>query len=296
MQIKGLHKNIYRLYRYARTQECLDLYRKWYQESIDKWEEAKKNGNTDAFASKYASISRATYFRRKKVMAGLKNGIMPPSKRPRSLRTPKWGEAHMQLVLQIRRANPTYGKAKIAVILKRDHDQALSQSTVGRILKHLSTKGLIQKSPSALRAKRKRIFKHHAQPWKYKPYKDMVLGERVQIDHMTATKNGITVKHFQAWERCSKHLFARVYSHAKASSAQRFLREFVANAPFKILSIQVDGGSEFMAEFEDACAELNIPLMVLPPAKPTYNGGVERSNRILREEFYNRSGIGYIRL
>ena len=46
-----------------------------------------------------------------------------------------------------------------------------------------------------------------------------------------------------------------------------------------------------MAEFEDACAELNIPLMVLPPAKPTYNGGVERSNRILREEFYNRSDM-----
>ena len=61
MQIKGLHNNIYRLYRYARTQECLDLYRKWYQESIEKWEEAKKNGNTDTFASKYASISRATY-------------------------------------------------------------------------------------------------------------------------------------------------------------------------------------------------------------------------------------------
>jgi hypothetical protein len=26
----------------------------------------------------------------------------------------------------------------------------------------------------------------------------------VQIDHMTATKNGVTSKHFQAWERRSK--------------------------------------------------------------------------------------------
>ena len=41
-----------------------------------------------------------------------------------------------------------------------------------------------------------------------------------------------------------------------------------------------------MKDFENACEELKIPLFVLPPAKPTYNGKVERSNRIFREEFY----------
>jgi len=51
--------------------------------------------------------------------------------------------------------------------------------------------------------------------------------------------------------------------------------ELIEDAPFKILSIQVDGGSEFMAEFEAACKELYIPLHVLPPSRPTYNGGVE---------------------
>ena len=29
------------------------------------------------------------------------------------------------------------------------------------------------------------------------------------------------------------------------------------------------------------------PLIVLPPAKPQYNGGVERANRTFREGFYN---------
>lgn len=32
MQIQRLHKNIYRLYAYARTQECLDEYRKKHEE------------------------------------------------------------------------------------------------------------------------------------------------------------------------------------------------------------------------------------------------------------------------
>ena len=116
----------------------------------------------------------------------------------------------------------------------------------------------------------------------------MVMGERVQIDHMTVVKNGITVKHFQAWDRKSKYIHAAVYSHAKASSAKRFLLEFIEKSPFPILSIQVDGGSEFMADFEQTCQELNIPLIVLPPRKPTYNGGVERGNRTFREEFYNQ--------
>ncbi len=46
-----------------------------------------------------------------------------------------------------------------------------------------------------------------------------------------------------------------------------------------------------MDQFEDACAELGIPLIVLPPSKPTYNGGVERGNRTFREEFYHRSNL-----
>ena len=168
----------------------------------------------------------------------------------------------------------------------------MSESTVGRILKYLINKGLIQKSASAVRAKRKRCFvKGHAKPWTYKDYKHIKVGERVQIDHMTVSKNGITFKHFQAWDRRSKHIFASVYTHAKSSSARRFLLDFIATIPFKILSIQVDGGSEFMADFEDTCAIHGISLIVLPPKKPTYNGGVERGNRIFREEFYSRPDL-----
>jgi len=46
-----------------------------------------------------------------------------------------------------------------------------------------------------------------------------------------------------------------------------------------------------MADFEEACEELGIELIVLLPIKPTYNGGVERGNRTSREEFYNRSNL-----
>lgn len=41
-----------------------------------------------------------------------------------------------------------------------------------------------------------------------------------------------------------------------------------------------------MKDFENECQKLNIPLFVLPPSRPQWNGGVERGNRIFREEFY----------
>ena len=77
----------------------------------------------------------------------------------------------------------------------------------------------------------------------------------------------------------------------KALLAKRFLKKLIDEVPFKVKSIQVDGGSEFMGDFEQECKARKIPLFVLPPKTPKYNGGVERGNRIFREEFYNRDDL-----
>ena len=56
--------------------------------------------------------------------------------------------------------------------------------------------------------------------------------------------------------------------------------------PFPVRAIQVDGGSEFKADFERACQERGIRLFVLPPRSPKLNGCVERAQRTHKEEFY----------
>ncbi len=223
MQIKVLHKNIYKLYSYSRTQEILDRYRDLYRKSVDNWGLLKSFGNGDELCQRFSGISRSTYFRRKKILNDLNKGIIPPSKRPKKVNEPRWRESELQHVLRIRRKNPTYGKAKISVILRRDHGLNISESSVGRILKHLMERGLVTKSLSSSRIKRKRCFKGHAKPCIFKDYKKMKLGERVQIDHMTVTKNGISFKHFQGWERQSKFIDAGIYGNAKSSSARKFL-------------------------------------------------------------------------
>ena len=115
--------------------------------------------------------------------------------------------------------------------------------------------------------------------WKNKPQQP---GEMVQIDHISVSKNNTYLKDFQAWDPISKYVDAQVFSNATSHSAKKFLHQLITNTPFKISSIQIDSGSEFMAEFEQACADLDIALFVLPPKKPQYNGGVERSDRTFR--------------
>lgn len=83
----------------------------------------------------------------------------------------------------------------------------------------------------------------------------------------------------------------RFISNATACSAKHFLQGLVEVARYKILLIQVAGGSEFIANFEAACEKINIPLIVLLIARLKYNGGVERGSRNFYEEFYACHGL-----
>jgi transposase InsO family protein len=57
-----------------------------------------------------------------------------------------------------------------------------------------------------------------------------------------------------------------------------------ARMPFGVRAISVDNGSEFLADFEAACAARGIALLTLPPRSPKLNGSVERANRTHTEE------------
>ena len=95
---------------------------------------------SEAKCAEFVGISRATYYRRRARLKALARGVLPPSKAPKRRNKPRWGEREKQLVLTIRRAHPTWGKAKIAAVIKREHGDDISQSTVQRILSFLSKK------------------------------------------------------------------------------------------------------------------------------------------------------------
>ena len=80
MQIKRLHKNLYKLYRCARTQECLDFYPKIYGDGVGQWKKLKRENVSDKLCQEMAGMSRATYY----TLRTLQRALILPL---RSLRT-----------------------------------------------------------------------------------------------------------------------------------------------------------------------------------------------------------------
>src|SRR3990170_3562304 len=98
-----------------------------------------------------------------------------------------------------------------------------------------------------------------ARPYKMrKPleYQAKLPGDIVQVDTLDLRPlPGVVLKHFTARDVVSRRDVLEVHTRATAQAAARFLDAIQARMPFPVRAIQVDGGSEFQAEFEQACQE-----------------------------------------
>ena len=266
-------------------------------ECLIKYKKLREKGFSEKEALDFLNLKRSTFFLWKNnyinqcgTMKMKTTGLENKSRRPHNIRQANViTQTLVSHVLEIRQAEPMYGKEKIKRELEKD-GVFVSVSTVGRILKYLMDKGKIQniklmkKKTSTVREREKR--KRYAERIrKQKPEKP---GQLVQIDHMVLNLyNGLHIKEFRAVDPITRISISRIYSSANAINAREFLKEVIFELDFPIESIQVDGGSEFMAEFEDYCEEMGIKLYVLPPRSPKMNGFVERANETYRYEFWN---------
>lgn len=84
----------------------------------------------------------------------------------------------------------------------------------------------------------------------------------------------------------SRYVYARVYGQLNAWQANEFLLELLAALPFRVSTIQTDGGGEFKAEFTETVHALKLNKRLNAPHCPWQNGFVERFHRTVAEEFY----------
>lgn len=208
------------------------------------------------------------------------------TRRPRRLRTPDTPGAVVARVRSLRQQYPRWGKEKIAVLLKRE-GIVVSVSTVGRTIARLKARGLLREPKPNFISSKKRFIKRSWAVHRPENLRAYDPGDLVQIDTLDIRPvPDIIRKQFTARETVSKWDIVRVYGRASSGRARAFLEELLACAPYTIKAIQIDGGSEFKGEFEEACRLLGIPLYVLPPRRPDLNGCVERAQRTHTEEFY----------
>jgi transposase InsO family protein len=189
-------------------------------------------------------------------------------------------------VLELRKLTPGWGKDKLVVLL-RDEGWQCSTSMVGRILGKLKEKRQLVEAPIRNPWQRPRPFNRPYGIRKPREYVARRAGDIVQVDTADIRPlPGWSFKHFTACDVVTRWHVLEARSRATAPAAVGFLDAILERTPFPIRAIQVDGGSEFMAQFETACQERGIQLFVLPPRSPKLNGHVERAQRTHREEFY----------
>lgn len=253
---------------------------------VIRWCEA--HGGNVALTARHYGHSRSTVYAwlKRHTQQGLR-GLENRSRRPHRVRQPLWTELLVETVCKLREAHPRWGKDKL-VMLVRDKGFSVSVSMVGRILSYLKKKGRIRtpdlRDPWM-------GSRSHPRPYAVRKPRDYIPrapGDLVQIDSADVRLDtaGHWYKHFSARDVISRWDVLGVYSRATAATARDFLDAVIERMPGPVRAIQVDGGSEFKAEFEEACREKGLQLFVLPPRSPKLNGCVERAQRTHKEEFY----------
>ena len=225
------------------------------------WRALTQRGLTGQEAAEALRLPRPTLYRwERRLKEERLRGLENRSRRPKRLRPRLWGADLATQVRRLRESCHGWGKDKLAPLLWED-GETVSISTVGRILKHLKGRGLLLEP-------QRRPVRLGYRPWrrpyavrKPKGYGIAEPGDMVQVDTVEVRPlPGVVVKQYTARDVVSRWDVVEAHSRATAGTAKGFLRQLIERMPFPVKAIQVDGGSEFQAEFEQACAEQGIRL------------------------------------
>jgi len=238
---------------------------------------------------RYFGISAQTFYRwRRRFDPYDLTTLESASSRPLRIRRPQTSPQVVERILELREQYPRWGKEKLAVLLRQEGIK-ISGSTVGREMKRLRARGVLVEPENVRQAKlaRKRRRKPRYAVRKPKDYKVEGPGDLVQVDTLQVRLLPDEVRfQFSARDTITRMDGLRAYKRQTSSAGADFLHYLRKKFPFPIRAIQIDGGSEFRDQFEEACQGKDILLFELPPSSPKLNGRVERANRTHREEFY----------
>jgi transposase InsO family protein len=260
----------------ARARHRLKIIR-WYEE----------HGRNASLTCRHFGLSRSTFhlWLCRYQQEGPR-GLEDRSRRPHRVRQRTWSKELAQAVLDLREEHPRWGKDKLVVLLRKEGWQ-VSTSMVGRILRDIKDRGLLcepdLRDPWVVKRSPKRPYATRKPP----DYVPKAPGDLVQAD--TADIRflpGEVYKHFTGRDVVSRWDVLDVHYRATGQAAVGFLDALLERMPFEVKAIQVDGGSEFKAQFEEECQRRGIRLFELPRRSPKLNGHVERAHRTHREEFY----------
>jgi len=314
--VAGTVKGYYHLMQYVE-----DITGHPQQESIEKrleiiqfFEKYGKEATEIAYKKKRSTIY--LWKQKLKKAGGKLSALAPGDRSPKNKRHRVIHPFIANYIVEYRTVHPRADKVTITPSLtlacKKAGIKAVSESTVGRIIRDLKERGRLPKNSrlrlngetgklreikprQAFRKTRRRGF-HPSQP-----------GDLVEIDTVSIFTDGIKRYMFTAIDIKTRFAFAYAYKSNSSANGKDFLNKFTGVAPFPIRRIQTDNGSEFLKHFAQSCLDNALVHFFNYPNHPQSNGHIERFNRTSQEQFvdwytdslddpdvFNRSLMNYL--
>lgn len=185
-------------------------------------------------------------------------------------KTPEWLE---EAVVQIYDACGGAGVDTVKWVLEENYSDhiawvELSRSTIYRIMVRRRVHRPNEKGQAHLHNKK---------------YAKGYPGEEVQLD-TTEPFGKCRGTMLSIIDDYSRYMGAYIYKGGTSLSVAKCFTHFLDHAPFPVLSVRTDNGSEFKKDFTKLCKERGIIVRRNPPKTPQHNGKVERLHRTIEEE------------
>ncbi|NLH39341.1 MAG: transposase family protein [Elusimicrobia bacterium] len=215
------------------------------------------------------------------------------SKRPHKLRKRKANILIEEFIIRYRKEHYRAGKGVIKVELDEycrvNGINLISISTIGRIIKELKERGLIENDKKvSFNARTGKIIIKKVKKKKKerrKGYIPLNPGDLVQIDTLDIFLDGVKRYIINGIDIKTRFGFGYMYEKLNSLNAKDFLKRFSEVAPFEIKRIQTDNGSEFEKYFDNYIKRNKLIHYFNYPHHPQSNAYVERFNRTIKEQY-----------
>ncbi len=243
--------------------------------------------------------SRSTIYlwkQRLKEAGGKLSSLAPGSRAPKTKRHRVVDPAVDRFIVDYRTAHPGADKTTIAPALRAfclaRKSRPISESTVGRIIHDLKTRGRLPRSNKVtFNGRYGTLTVRNPSPPKKKLRRKGLSPERpgdlVQMDTISVFTAGLKRYIFTAIDVRTRFAFAYTYKANSSANGNDFMGKFLRVAPFAIKRVQTDNGSEFANHFDECCMRHSLTHFFNYPRHPQSNGLLERFNRTVQEQCVN---------
>lgn len=236
-------------------------------------------------------VGRSTYYLWKQELRrthGKLSSLVPQSTRPHHVRQMQYDPRLAAFIRSVREQYGRIGKHKLEVLVAAYAQEIgvtpLKSTAIGKIIKR---NRYFFEGRRHYKRRRSGVLRVKKAPKEKTP-------GYIELDSVVVSVMSARHVFISAIDVATKYA-ACVYARtATAGRALELLESICSTYGSQLRAVQTDNGSEFLGVFDRYCHTHEIPHFFTYPRSPRINGGIERFNRTIQEEFIDRTDSLYL--